>query len=64
MLSEETCARLRQLTNEELRAIKIRTSDARNDHDRKLFRFVDRLLTAREGIVVPRRADLTRFEKF
>ena len=65
MLSEEACERLRQLTNDELRAIKIRTSTAKiGSHDHNLFTFVDRLLTEREGIRVPRQASKVRFEKF
>lgn len=65
MLSEEACERLRQLTNEELRVIKLRTSEAKvGSHDHNLFKFVDRLLLEREGARVPRRADHVEFEKY
>lgn len=68
MLSEEACERLRQLTNEELRVIKLRTSEAKiGSHDHNLFKFVDRLLLEREGTRTLRaeaHVRRRRFEKY
>lgn len=53
MLSEESAKQLRSLTNDQLRAIKIRTSEAKiGTHDHQLFGFVDRLLREREKVTV------------
>ena len=56
MLSEEAVNHLRSLDNAQLRAIKIRTAEAKGgSYDYRLFCFVDRLLRTREVIRVFRR---------
>ena len=53
MLSEESIKQLRSLNNDQLRAIKLRTADAKGGtHDYRLFCFVDRLLREREKVTV------------
>lgn len=65
VLSDEAIGRLRTLSNEELRAIRLHTSSAKSGtRDYELFRFVDRLLLAREGVRIPKGEAIKRFEKF
>jgi hypothetical protein len=65
VLSDEAMDRLRSLNNDELRAIKVRTSEARiGSHDHELFRFVDRLLLVREGTFTTKSSAKVQFEKF
>ena len=56
MLSEEAIKHLRSLDNTQLRAIKIRTAEAKGgSYDHRLFCYVDGLLKDREVIRVFRR---------
>jgi hypothetical protein len=65
MLSEEACNRLRELSNEELRILKLHTSEAKvGSHDYNLFKFVDRLLLTREGVRTPKTRAQRQFEDY
>ena len=50
MISDDEINHLRSLDNDQLRSIKLRTSNERGHHAQNLFKIVDSLLLQREGL--------------